>query len=237
MLEKLFIVFLLVSSSISVQIEDHPSKMDPFKALGIPPFRMESGKHERENIPALNTLQDLPNFIREGAYKSNEGMKRLKLFFAKDDDEISEHGGIFDITGCDGLPEESPLTGPKESMARLDQRARSASLLWARKELPEAEIFGSTAITCKNAAWRKYSVILWISKSSKHKILKVCLPLAENRIAVLVSPHEEDCETSIPEADEFEERNNSILQEMKVRISLVIQPMSLILTICSPLWL
>lgn len=58
---------------------------DPFKMLGIPPFNssdMLSSENNEKEIYKLDSLTDLPNFIKGGAYKTEKGIKMLMKFFS-----------------------------------------------------------------------------------------------------------------------------------------------------------
>lgn len=73
-------------------------EMDPFKELGIPQvsFGGDSLKEKTEEIPRLETIDDLPAFVESSYFNTRAGVNMLTKFLTEDDDQLKENGGIFD---------------------------------------------------------------------------------------------------------------------------------------------
>ena len=56
---------------------------DPFKALGIPEFKLDFDKPVKRVHTKLESLEDLPRFVQSGELNTNEGMVLLSKFLTE----------------------------------------------------------------------------------------------------------------------------------------------------------
>jgi hypothetical protein len=115
-------------------------KDDPFKALGIPDLNPKALLDEIEDdpakkeknqktVPRLKSIEDVPNFLKNGNMNEEEGVKILTRFLIQDDFQLKKFGVVYDQTGFDGLT-PGEMIAPIGTEERLMQRARSSANIW-----------------------------------------------------------------------------------------------------------
>ncbi len=74
------------------------------------------------------------------------------------------------------------------------------------------EAYGCTVDKEKVAGWLAY-VVLLMSGAGKHHLMKVCIPVSEERKISFVVHSGEQCRDIVSIADKFEHENNSYLEK------------------------
>ena len=57
-------------------------------------------------MTVLNTIEDLPQFLKSSKLSDDELMEVLSRFLLQDDIALKQYGAIYDQTGFDGLKNE-----------------------------------------------------------------------------------------------------------------------------------
>lgn len=127
------LVFYLFHFTLNKQLKSR----DPFESLGIPDInpkklieeldKEEKPKEKRVRV-SLNKIDDLPNFLQKNEMDEDDGIELLSKFLIQDDITLKKYGVVYDQTGFDGLPDETPLA--KGSEERFVQRAKSSANIW-----------------------------------------------------------------------------------------------------------
>ena len=145
---KLRLNFLLVSIYILIiQIikiycnKSESNDKDPFRSLGIPDLNPKQlleeidntngKKKEKEGLPQLKSIDDLPNFLKNSKLNEEEGIKILTRFLIQDDFTLKKFGVVYDQSGFDGISSTERI-GPVGTEDRLQQRSRSAANIWVK---------------------------------------------------------------------------------------------------------
>lgn len=113
---------------------------DPFQILGVanldPKKLLEDIDKEnkaKEEVSELNTIEDLPGFLKTSKLSDEEVMEVLSRFLLQDDVTLKQYGSVYDKTGFDGIPEIKELSLYAED--RLATRAKSASIIFVKKQI------------------------------------------------------------------------------------------------------
>jgi hypothetical protein len=141
------IIFALCSLGLIIEVYTnnlHSNDKDPFKSLGIPDLNPKQLLQELEeenskkqdnsnknNLPHLKSIDDLPNFLKNSNLNEEEAIKILTRFLIQDDFTLKKYGVVYDQTGFDGLTSGERIA-PVETEERLMQRARSAANIWVK---------------------------------------------------------------------------------------------------------
>ena len=112
---------------------------DPFRSLGIPDLdpkallaeldKENNKKPDKEGLPQLKSIDDLPNFLKNSKLNEEEGIKVLTRFLIQDDFTLKKFGVVYDQSGFDGISNTERIA-PVGTEDRLQQRARSAANIW-----------------------------------------------------------------------------------------------------------
>lgn len=113
---------------------------DPFSALGIPDLNPKAlldeidedpNKNDKnqKTAPRLKSIEDVPNFLKNGNMNEEEGVKILTRFLIQDDFQLKKYGVVYDQTGFDGLT-RGEMIAPIGTEERLMQRAKSSANIW-----------------------------------------------------------------------------------------------------------
>lgn len=124
-------------SNNSSKKDENKDSDDPFKAIGIPELNPKEilEEIERDNLKSklsqdLNTIEDLPTFIKTSLISDEEIMETLSRFLLRDDINLKPYGAIYDKTGHDGV--ESITELPIYLNERSQVRAKSSAILYVR---------------------------------------------------------------------------------------------------------
>ena len=139
-LKGTFIVIIaLYLSNYAQSVKFNVEEKDPFKSLGIPDLNPKQlldeidnhskKKTEKDSVPQLKSIDDLPNFLKNSKLNEEEGIKVLTRFLIQDDFTLKKYGVVYDQTGFDGISQHEKIA-PVGTEERLQQRARSASNIW-----------------------------------------------------------------------------------------------------------
>lgn len=108
---------------------------DPFQILGVenldPKKLLEDIDKEnkaKNEVNELNTIEDLPGFLKTSRLSDEEVMEVLSRFILQDDVILKQYGSVYDKTGFDGIPEIKELPIYEED--RLLTRAKSAAIIF-----------------------------------------------------------------------------------------------------------
>jgi len=63
-------------------------------------------KKEKKPKLKLNSIEDLPKFMESNEYTNAAGIKLITKFLSEEDEDIKSAGGVWDLTGFDGIPPE-----------------------------------------------------------------------------------------------------------------------------------
>jgi hypothetical protein len=138
-LRRTFIILIALWIDYTSCVKFNVEEKDPFKSLGIPDINPKQlldeidketkKKPEKESIPQLKSIDDLPNFLKNSKLNEEEGIKVLTRFLIQDDFTLKKYGVVYDQTGFDGISPHEKIA-PLGTEERLQQRARSASNIW-----------------------------------------------------------------------------------------------------------
>lgn len=131
-----FVFFTIKDKDKDKNDKDHTN--DPFHALDIeelnPKKLLEEidseNKPKEKEIKELNSIQDLPQFLKNSKLSDEEIMEVLSRFLLQDDYNLKQYGAIYDKTGFDGIPGISDL--PIYENERYLNRANSAASIYVR---------------------------------------------------------------------------------------------------------
>lgn len=175
-------------------------------------------KEKTEEIPRLETIDDLPAFVESSYFNTRAGVNMLTKFLTEDDDQLKENGGIFDQTGFDGLDKSEDVYPPGTEM-RLKQRARSAVNLYTRLNEPDSkyEAYGCVDQDDHKVTlvpgWLSLTVLL-MTPMGDHKMQTVCLPQQEKGNIVFVAPSQDiDCSDKAKVAAEIRDRTKKYFEK------------------------
>ena len=181
---------------------------DPFTMLGIPALTPDflDDKFDNHNLklrPSKSRnlryssdkyiLQDLPFFLEKAEKNNMNQGKTMSKFLIADDYFLKKYGAVYDETGFDGLL-ESERVAPIGSPIRLVQRAKSAATIWFKKNYTSGyEAYGAEIVNDQgNPFWKVFKVLL-VGKycGADHEFVKVCIPVSEDLIPLVVNENEE----------------------------------------------
>lgn len=86
-----FILYASCVKSTSKTRSLELSSSDPFRALGIPEFKLDLNDKPKRVRPKLDSIEDLPRFIQSGAINTGTGMKLLTKFLTEVSKKIKEN--------------------------------------------------------------------------------------------------------------------------------------------------
>lgn len=152
--------------------------------------------------------EDYTGEPKQGMTLLTKFLVQVLLNFIQDDNTIKENGGVYDETGFDGLSQSENIS-PSGSIERLTQRAKSSAALWAQQTDPEAnyDIIGTNEDPENLIGWVSYNVLM-ISRSKAHKMVKVCLPIAEDEKISFVIELWEKCSSKTEISKQFQQKVN-----------------------------
>jgi hypothetical protein len=139
LIETFIIIVALYFNNNAECVKFNVEEKDPFKSLGIPDLNPKQlldeidnetkKKANKESVPQLKSIEDLPNFLKNSKLNEEEGVKVLTRFLIQDDFTLKKYGVVYDQTGFDGISQHEKVA-PVGTEERLQQRARSASNIW-----------------------------------------------------------------------------------------------------------
>lgn len=108
---------------------------DPFKAIGVEELNpkklldeIENENNHSHDVNELNTIEDLPGFLKTSKLSDEELMEVLSRFLLQDDVTLKQYGAVYDKTGFDGVKEIKEL--PLIEEERNTIRAKSAATVY-----------------------------------------------------------------------------------------------------------
>jgi hypothetical protein len=138
--KNIYCLAILAISIFMITIETKGNlDKDPFKALGIPELNPQAlleeidedanKKRNQKSIPKLKSIEDVPDFLKNGNMNEEDGIKILTRFLIQDDFQLKKFGVVYDQSGFDGLT-PGEMIAPIGTEQRLMQRAKSSANLW-----------------------------------------------------------------------------------------------------------
>lgn len=137
------LIFDYVYHTLAIQLKQ-PGKnhknddSDPFSSIGIPELdakqildEIDKEKHKEPVSDELNTIDDLPNFLKYSKLSDDDAMAVLTRFLLQDDVSLKDLGAVYDHTGFDGMKSQVKAL-PEEPEERAFVRARSAATIYVR---------------------------------------------------------------------------------------------------------
>lgn len=67
---------------------------------------IDNENKKKSQTNTLNTIEDLPNFLKESKLSDDELMEVLSRFLLQDDMNLKQYGAVYDKTGIDGISNE-----------------------------------------------------------------------------------------------------------------------------------
>ena len=103
--KNIYCLAILALSILFVTIESKGNlEKDPFRALGIPELNPQAlleeidedanKKKNQKSIPKLKSIEDVPDFLKNGNMNEEDGIKILTRFLIQDDFQLKKFGVI-----------------------------------------------------------------------------------------------------------------------------------------------
>jgi len=123
----------------------------------------------------VNSVEDLPKLIEQGTYTPSLGMQLIKKFLTDDDDSLKEVGAVYDQTGFDAIDPSEEIY-PKDTQQRIEQRAKSAALMWVKTNEPNSDfdVYGVQKGGEVLKDWLTFDILM-MNSNGKHRMVKVCI--------------------------------------------------------------
>ena len=116
--------------------KDDTSDKNPFAVIGIDELNpkkllteIENENKKKYHQNELNSIEDLPEFLKTSRLSDEELMEVLSRFLMQDDINLKKFGAIYDKTGFDGC-DNSIKELPADQDQRNQIKARSAASLF-----------------------------------------------------------------------------------------------------------
>lgn len=174
---------------------------------------LDNENNKSAKTDQLNTIEDLPGFLKSSKLSDEELMEVLSRFLLQDDINLKQYGAVYDRTGFDGIPEIKEL--PLIEEQRLAIRAKSSAIVYIQNKLKiqEVKFVGLEKAFNENIDnWAVYKT-MFSNDHSENIFIKVCLPLDESIVA-LCSDKDEPCYFKAQEAEKIRKSNEDYLNQI-----------------------
>ena len=208
---------------ISLTLNKKNDSKDPFKSIGIPELNpkqlleeLDKEKEKNNSNGNLNSIDDLPNFLKYSKLSDEKAMEVLTRFLLQDDITLKPMGAIYDHSGRDGLKKEELSDLPDDIEMKTIFRARSSASIFMKKNLnkPGFNSVGAEPILDEIVPKWKVMKVMMADENNENYYIKVCLPIDESLVA-MCSDKDEPCADKAKTAEEAKQSNEDYLSKIK----------------------